>query len=369
MGNFFSYAYVSAISACLVLIIMLLFTGTVDKNYGRAKVYLFILLSMSIMQGVAHILSASPLTSDSIELLHIYPMTSFGLKSMLAYLILLSIMNVLELKRNIIFKIYSLPFLLTVLYAVLYFVCDDVHMRSIADMTLSPMVIIRLLIFISLGAAFITAFAVIYKSYLNYLNSIDNFYADSENMKLRKIMYVVLFYFVVGILSLASNFTGNMGFITAFHSINIVLYIAFVLMLINEHKVVEKVNNEMELIAVGNEECSCEDESGFILNKIEEWAGSDEKQFLKQGISVQEVAESIKVGKRVLSTFINRHYNMNFNTWINTLRMEEVCKYLKEDYSFTEIAEMTGFTDLSSMSKIFKKMKGMTLTDYRKQHV
>ena len=334
MGNFFSYAYVSAISACLVLIIMLLFTGTVDKNYGRAKVYLFILLSMSIMQGVAHILLASPLTSDSIELLHIYPMTSFGLKSMLAYLILLSIMNVLELKRNIIFKIYSLPFLLTVLYAVLYFVCDDVHMRSIADMTLSPMVIIRLLIFISLGAAFITAFAVIYKSYLNYLNSIDNFYADSENMKLRKIMYVVLFYFVVGILSLASNLTGNMGFITAFHSINIVLYIAFVLMLI-----------------------------------IEEWAGSDEKQFLKQGISVQEVADSIKVGKRVLSTFINRHYNMNFNTWINTLRMEEVCKYLKEDYSFTEIAEMTGFTDLSSMSKIFKKMKGMTLTDYRKQHV
>ena len=47
--------------------------------------------------------------------------------------------------------------------------------------------------------------------------------------------------------------------------------------------------------------------------------------------------------------------------------MEEVCKYLNDDYSFTEIAEMTGFTDLSSMSKIFKRMKGMTLTDYRKQ--
>ena len=367
MNDFFSYTYVSVISACLVLVIMLLFTDTVNKNHGRAKIYLFVLLAMSIVQGIAHIMLASPLTSGNIELLHIYPMTSFGLKSMLAYLILLSIMNVLELKRNVIFKIYALPFSLILTYSILYLFCDSINIESIDDITLNVMVIVRLLIFFTLSAAFVTSFVVIYKSYLNYLNSVDNYYADSENMKLKKMMYVALFYLVVGILGLASNFTGSVGFISAFHSVNIILYIAFVLMLINEQKIVEKVSNEMELIHVGNEECTSDDENDAILDKIKNWVENEEKQFLKQGISIQEVSESIKVGKRVLSSFINRHYNMNFNTWINTLRMEEVCKYLNDDYSFTEIAEMTGFTDLSSMSKIFKRMKGMTLTDYRKQ--
>lgn len=371
MYEFFSYAYVSAISACVVLIIMLLFTDTVDKNHGRAKIYLFILLGMSILQGVAHILLASPFTTGNIELLHIYPMTSFGLKTMLAYFILLSVMNVLELKKKVIFKAYLLPLSLTLLYGVLYFICEDVSVRNLEGLaTLNVMVSIRVLIFLTLMAAFVTSFVVIYKSYLNYLRSIDNFYADSENMKLRKIMYVGLFYFVVGILSLASNFTGSVAFISVFHGMNVVLYIAFVLLLINEQKIVEKVGCEMEIASpASNEECADDEENDSILKKIKEWAESEEKQFLKQGISVQEVAESVKVGKRVLSSFINRHYNMNFNTWINTLRMEEVCKYLHQDYSFTEIAEMTGFTDLSSMSKIFKKMKGMTLTDYRKQYV
>ncbi len=371
MYEFFSYAYVSAISACVVLIIMLLFTDTVDKNHGRAKIYLFILLGMSILQGVAHILLASPFTTGNIELLHIYPMTSFGLKTMLAYFILLSVMNVLELKKKVIFKAYLLPLSLTLLYGVLYFICEDVSVRNLEGLaTLNVMVNIRVLIFLTLMAAFVTSFVVIYKSYLNYLRSIDNFYADSENMKLRKIMYVGLFYFVVGILSLASNFTGSVAFISVFHGMNVVLYIAFVLLLINEQKIVEKVGSEMEIASpASNEECADDEENDSILKKIKEWAESEEKQFLKQGISVQEVAESVKVGKRVLSSFINRHYNMNFNTWINTLRMEEVCKYLHQDYSFTEIAEMTGFTDLSSMSKIFKKMKGMTLTDYRKQYV
>ena len=151
MYEFFSYAYVSAISACVVLIIMLLFTDTVDKNHGRAKIYLFILLGMSILQGVAHILLASPFTTGNIELLHIYPMTSFGLKTMLAYFILLSVMNVLELKKKVIFKAYLLPLSLTLLYGVLYFICEDVSVRNLEGLaTLNVMVNIRVLIFLTL---------------------------------------------------------------------------------------------------------------------------------------------------------------------------------------------------------------------------
>lgn len=72
------------------------------------------------------------------------------------------------------------------------------------------------------------------------------------------------------------------------------------------------------------------------------------------------------MNKRTLSTYINSYYKVNFNTWINSLRIEEVCKLMNSSLSLTEISEKTGFTDLSSMSKIFKKFKGVTLSEYRK---
>ncbi len=369
MEDFFIYAYVSSISACVVLIIMLLFTDTVSKNYRRAKKYLFILLGISVLQCIGYIFFPYSTLVNSEELLHIYPMASIVFKSMLSYLVLLSIMNVLGTKKNVIFKIYAAPVFLILFYFLARIFTDDTHINSISEISLNLVVIIKLLIFVSLGIAFVSAFIMIYKSYLNYINSIDNYYADSESLKLRKMMYTGIFYFVIGILGFICNIVSIHDMELFFHVSIIVLYITFVVMLINEQKTVEKVEKSMMMNVAAIDESETLNEEDYIEEvalKINEWLANGNKQFLKQGISISEVADEMKLNKRVLSTFINKHYKMNFNTWINTLRVDEVCKYLKENYSFTEIADMTGFTDLSSMGKIFKKMKGKTLTEYSK---
>ena len=322
---------------------MLLFTDTVSKNYRRAKKYLFILLGISVLQCVGYIFFPYSTLVNSEELLHIYPMASIVFKSMLSYLVLLSIMNVLGTKKNVIFKIYAAPVFLILFYFLARIFTDDTHINSISEISLNLVVIIKLLIFVSLGIAFVSAFIIIYKSYLNYINIIDNYYADSESLKL------------------FANETEVLMDQNDKEVINILL--------INEQKTVEKVEKSMMMNVAAIDESETLNEEDYIEEvalKINEWLANGNKQFLKQGISISEVADEMKLNKRVLSTFINKHYKMNFNTWINTLRVDEVCKYLKENYSFTEIADMTGFTDLSSMGKIFKKMKGKTLTEYSK---
>ena len=241
MEDFFIYAYVSSISACVVLIIMLLFTDTVSKNYRRAKKYLFILLGISVLQCVGYIFFPYSTLVNSEELLRIYPMASIVFKSMLSYLVLLSIMNVLGTKKNVIFKIYAAPVFLILFYFLAKIFTDDTHINSISEISLNLVVIIKLLIFVSLGIAFVSAFIIIYKSYLNYINSIDNYYADSESLKLRKMMYTGIFYFVIGILGFICNIVSIHDMELFFHVSIIVLYITFVVMLINEQKTVEKV--------------------------------------------------------------------------------------------------------------------------------
>lgn len=54
--------------------------------------------------------------------------------------------------------------------------------------------------------------------------------------------------------------------------------------------------------------------------------------------------------------------------YINQRKIELVMEYLKkEEYTLQEIAEMTGFSNENYMVRVFRKIAGKTITDYRKE--
>lgn len=107
----------------------------------------------------------------------------------------------------------------------------------------------------------------------------------------------------------------------------------------------------------------------MIHESIEKWINDEEKAYLKNGLTIQEVSLMTGIPKRKLSDFIHLHYNLSFNSWINTLRVQEVERILSNKESSTmtlsEISYKTGFSDLSNMSSTFKKIKGMNPSEYR----
>lgn len=106
-----------------------------------------------------------------------------------------------------------------------------------------------------------------------------------------------------------------------------------------------------------------------IEDLIHAWAERPEKPYLAEGLTLAKTADEIGIRPRSLSGFLNDIYEMNFNAWINSLRIEEVKRLIdaRTGKSMTDLAVMAGFTDLSAMSRIFKRITGITPSMYRSE--
>lgn len=91
-----------------------------------------------------------------------------------------------------------------------------------------------------------------------------------------------------------------------------------------------------------------------------------EKNYDKK-LSLKQISKEFFVSEWHLSKLMKKHTNESFSTIVNNIRIEKAKELLKNPYlKSVEIAEMTGFTDLSAFSKVFKKHTGITPNEYRK---
>lgn len=103
---------------------------------------------------------------------------------------------------------------------------------------------------------------------------------------------------------------------------------------------------------------------------VTEWIGRADKPYLKESITIMQVADQMGLSTRLLSNYINNVKGRNFNAWINFLKVEETKRVLLEDRSrpLGEIAYEMGFSDSASLSKIFKSIEGIPPSVYRQRH-
>lgn len=111
------------------------------------------------------------------------------------------------------------------------------------------------------------------------------------------------------------------------------------------------------------------DSASTIELQVKRWSNLSSKPYLQEGLTISSVAEQMKVSTRILSDYLNNVMSVNFNSWINSLRVEEIKRMLDEDnkISMSSLAFQTGFTDASAMSKVFKKFEGISPTAYRRR--
>ena len=84
-------------------------------------------------------------------------------------------------------------------------------------------------------------------------------------------------------------------------------------------------------------------------------------------LSLKHVAEQIHVNPWHLSTQFKKALQINFTEYINKVRIEHSKRLLEqEDLKVYEIAELTGFNDATYFCMVFKKLEGLSPTDYRK---
>lgn len=85
-------------------------------------------------------------------------------------------------------------------------------------------------------------------------------------------------------------------------------------------------------------------------------------------LSLKEISKELDINPAYLSRAFSKHFdNLTFGEYIRKLRIEKALQLLEEPaYSLTEIAYLTGFSDQSHFTRIFKKFTGQNPSVYRK---
>lgn len=83
-------------------------------------------------------------------------------------------------------------------------------------------------------------------------------------------------------------------------------------------------------------------------------------------ITLKEVADSTYVSQWHLSKLLNRHMGQSFSEILNSVRIEEAKKLLRDPaLRIGDVAETVGFLDMAHFSRVFKKITGVSANEYR----
>ncbi len=95
----------------------------------------------------------------------------------------------------------------------------------------------------------------------------------------------------------------------------------------------------------------------------------DEKPYLNEKLSLKEVAEKINISTNHLSQVINENLEKNFFDFVNSYRVDLAKQKLRDpsnkNYTIISLSFDCGFSSKSSFNSIFKKLTGLTPSEFR----
>ena len=84
---------------------------------------------------------------------------------------------------------------------------------------------------------------------------------------------------------------------------------------------------------------------------------------------IEEIAEHFYISKYHLCRIFNQNLGVPLITYLNTIKIRRACEMIQnERTSLTEIAMKCGFNSSSYFCKVFKSEKGVSPTEFKKQH-
>lgn len=207
---------------------------------------------------------------------------------------------------------------------------------------------------------------------IRYLKRLESYFSGNEIVSGQRLVYLIYCYMLFFVVAFFDFTIDSLLINSIFIIINLSLFIIFTAILLNLSDSYKKiaVAAEPETEHVPNMANEVTDNYNVgvarILNK---WVNQPEKPYLQEGITIASVAASLHLSRRLLSEFLNKFYSQNFNAWINALRVNEAKRLMdeSENFSLTQVAEKAGFSDLSCMSRAFKRKTGMSPSQYRTQ--
>lgn len=220
-----------------------------------------------------------------------------------------------------------------------------------------------------------------------YYRRIENYYSDLERMRLDWLMKITtLSFFVVTVWFCEFGLT-YFNIIPRTHFIPLFIMIMIMIIifitsyyLINQPEIFRK-NLEMEHALVEDTDPGDPAATKKYARQSIDDRMQDEylarlnthmdqhKPFLDENITIKDLADEIDIPPHHLSIVINNRLSKNFYTFINEYRIKEAVSILDDpdnsEASIIAIAFRAGFNSKSTFNSVFKKITGLTPSEYR----
>lgn len=146
------------------------------------------------------------------------------------------------------------------------------------------------------------------------------------------------------------------------------LFFCFILFFIAYKGIQQRVPMELSVVSE-NESTTADTESVRTLKEKLLIHMATNKPFLNPELTLSDLAKQISISRNQLSQVINTGTGDNFYNFVNKFRIEEVKALIKKDvnkkFNILSLAKDAGFNSKSSFNNIFKKMTGLTPSEYR----
>jgi len=113
---------------------------------------------------------------------------------------------------------------------------------------------------------------------------------------------------------------------------------------------------------------------GMTRNEIKKYSDQllqimiDQKIYLNKQLTLNNLAELLRVSSKDLTIILNRGLNKSFYDLVNEYRVAEAKRQLLDpntSFNVIEVASLSGFTSRSSFNNVFKKITGFSPKAYR----
>ena len=217
---------------------------------------------------------------------------------------------------------------------------------------------------------------LIIKSLKRHDVNINNFFSFKKDVNLKWLKlfvgFYLLYYFIDILLFLFYEGTENIHLYYAFFTIQIHFMGVMAYRQKRIYRPLQK-DTSNEVNQLKNEKHIDDNQDIKLLELYEriERQMKDNKLFKNEDLSLYDVAKSLGTNQKYVSEAINNHAKVNFFSYVNKYRIEEIKKVLVDpeydQLSIEGLAKSCGFKSRGVFYPIFKKETGMTPGEYKKQ--
>lgn len=206
----------------------------------------------------------------------------------------------------------------------------------------------------------------------HHTHEVRNQFASDKNRQLQWVRFFAAFCLALVAVRIGTLFIDDNDVLDLFISfINLIFVFSIAIVGIIQYNVISAVqkynavNKESDLKKEVPSEKVLD-----LINRIDEYV-IDHEIFTKQDLSVVNIASALNEHPRDISIAINKHYNKNFNTYINEFRVSKAKKLLRENVlsnlSVEGLSREVGFHSKASFYASFKKVTGTTPKNYMEE--